>query len=241
MNDRYEQGFKAAPVWLRQHTIMLGEAGSHLYGTNIETSDWDYRGVCVLPRAFVYGLNTFEQYHSPEDCDVDLCVFSLRKFVNLCLRCNPNVLEILWCPPEKRVINYYLWDWLYKERRSFLSKRAFKSFSGYAMSQLHKVRASCERDGTYDSKNAMHLVRLMRMGNEILRDGEVIVVRPDADYLLAIRNHEVPLEAIIEEHDRQFSLMSDLRDSSPLPDNPDYDRINLVVMRIVETSLLNGV
>jgi hypothetical protein len=39
-----------------------------------------------------------------------------------------------------------------------------------------------------NTKHAMHLVRLLRMGVEILRDGNVIVKRPDAEELLAIRN-----------------------------------------------------
>lgn len=44
-----------------------------------------------------------------------------------------------------------------------------------------------KQEGT-DLKNGMHLVRLMKMGVEILRDGVVNVKRPDAAELLAIRN-----------------------------------------------------
>ena len=35
--------------WLHQNTILLSAYGSHAYGTNVETSDWDMRGVCIPP------------------------------------------------------------------------------------------------------------------------------------------------------------------------------------------------
>lgn len=232
------QGFQSAPPWLMQNTIMLSLAGSRLYGTSTETSDWDYRGVCVPPDSYVYGLDMFEQYQTSQSSGIDLCIYSLRKFAVLCLKCNPNVLEILWSPPEKHVIHHELWNLLYKERQSFLSKQAFRSFSGYAMSQLYKVRKAYEATGEYDPKHAMHLIRLMRMGVEVLRDGEVIVEREDADYLLEIREGKVPFQEIIDKHNKIYEALLDLRDSSSLPDKPDYDTVNRIVMKITKMSLL---
>jgi len=57
----------------------------------------------------------------------------------------------------------------------------------------------------YDTKNAMHLVRLIRTGEEILKTGEVLVKRPDAEELLAIRNGLMSyedLEAYFMEKDK---------------------------------------
>lgn len=51
----------------------------------------------------------------------------------------------------------------------------------------NKVRAEMEEQFGLDGKHAMHLVRLLRMGVEILRDEEVNVWRPDAQELLDIR------------------------------------------------------
>jgi hypothetical protein len=51
----------------------------------------------------------------------------------------------------------------------------------------NEARGELEEQFGYDTKHAMHLVRLLRMGVEALRDGEIIVKRPDADELLAIR------------------------------------------------------
>ena len=226
-----------APSWLQDRIIMLTIAGSRLYGTDVPSSDWDMRGVCVPPRECIYGIHDFEQYHSSESDDVDLCVYSLRKFVSLAAQCNPNIVEILWSPTEYHVFHHPLWDELYAIRDVFLSKIAFKSFSGYAMSQLRKMQASYAKTGAYDTKNAMHLVRLMRMGVEILRDAKVNVVRSDADYLVSIRRGEVPLDQVVAEHNALYESMEILREASSLPDGPDYDAINATAIRITEAAV----
>jgi hypothetical protein len=62
----------------------------------------------------------------------------------------------------------------------------------------NEVRAKLEEHYSFDTKHAMHLVRLMRMGVEILTTGEVLVKRPDAEELLAIRNGAWSYDQIIE-------------------------------------------
>lgn len=59
-------------------------------------------------------------------------------------------------------------------------------------------RLKMEEEFFFDGKHAMHLVRLLRMGVEILRDGQVIVKRPDAEELLAIRNGSWTYEELIK-------------------------------------------
>lgn len=48
----------------------------------------------------------------------------------------------------------------------------------------------------FDTKNALHLVRLLRTGEEILKTGEVLVKRPDAAELLAIKNGSMSYEEL---------------------------------------------
>jgi len=49
------------------------------------------------------------------------------------------------------------------------------------------ARAELERRYGYDTKHAMHLIRLLRMAVEVLSTGEVVVRRPDAEDLRAVR------------------------------------------------------
>lgn len=59
-------------------------------------------------------------------------------------------------------------------------------------------RAKLEADFGYDGKHASNLVRLLRIGVEALRDEEIVVKRPDAEELLAIRNGAWTYEELIK-------------------------------------------
>jgi predicted nucleotidyltransferase len=62
----------------------------------------------------------------------------------------------------------------------------------------NEKRSELEELYGFDVKHAMHLIRLMRMGLEILRDEVVIVKRPDAQELLSIRNGAWSYEKVVE-------------------------------------------
>lgn len=82
----------------------------------------------------------------------------------------------------------------------------------------------------YDSKNAAHLIRLLRMCCEFLSTGELNVFREDAAELLAIKRGEWPLERIKEHASELFSRAKDVYGSSTLPDEPDKIAVgNLLV------------
>ncbi len=64
-----------------------------------------------------------------------------------------------------------------------------------------------------NSKHASHLVRLMRMGYEIMSIGKVIVYRPDAEELLSIKNGEWSYEKVMEETERMQKQLDELYNS----------------------------
>lgn len=73
----------------------------------------------------------------------------------------------------------------------------------------------------YDAKNAAHCVRLLRMCQEFLSTGEMIVFRPDAAELLEIKRGQWTLERIKTHAEELFAGIRTARDSSPLPPEPD--------------------
>jgi predicted nucleotidyltransferase len=68
-------------------------------------------------------------------------------------------------------------------------RAAMKHWESYEIWQAERnpARAELERRHGYDTKHAMHLVRLMKTGLELLQTAELVVRRPDADELIAIR------------------------------------------------------
>jgi predicted nucleotidyltransferase len=77
-------------------------SGAHLYGFPSPDSDWDLRGVHLLPLASLLGLVVEDETVSVErktpDFELDLVTHDLRKFVSLMLKRNGYVLEQLYSP-----------------------------------------------------------------------------------------------------------------------------------------------
>jgi hypothetical protein len=90
----------------------------------------------------------------------------------------------------------------------------------------------------YDTKNAAHLIRLLRMGTEFLSTGELLVKRPDAEELLDIKHGKWPLSRIKEYSKDLFEGMKGTREKSPLPEGPDYDKAESLLCDILRSELL---
>lgn len=90
----------------------------------------------------------------------------------------------------------------------------------------------------YDTKNAAHLIRLLRMCVEFLATGEMQVYRAaDAESLKAIKRGEWPLEDVQSVAEALFTAAKEARDSSPLPYEPDFDAISQLTAEIVRSHL----
>ena len=78
-------------------------------------------------------------------------------------------------------------------------RAAMKHWDAYRTWEASRnpARAELERRHGYDTKHAMHLVRLMRTGLEVLETGELRVRRPDADDLNAIRDGRLTFDELI--------------------------------------------
>ncbi len=305
---------KTTDELISDNMIVKHYAGSIAYGTNISSSDVDFRGIfCGDP---INILTPFFPVREITDAsEEDTKYYELAHFMKLCLDCNPNIIEQLWVSDEDIVFRTPAYDLLRNNRHALLSSKVAFTTSGYAISQLKRIkghnkwltnpqsdvppkqkdfisilqyfgkdkqlhidinnwntnnvlisygsnvfgvyaypkhnlfnsighlnadfkgsreslgdvelivrfnkdeyliatdkfkhywewkknrnviRSALEKKHGYDTKHAMHLVRLLRMGVEALRDEEIIVKRPDADELLAIRNGDWSYDEIIK-------------------------------------------
>jgi len=118
-------------------------------------------------------------------------------------------------------------DTMRREQSYFNAKRQFDAYLGWKNSRNVK-RAVLEKNFGYDTKHASHLVRLMRMGKEILTDGTVHVFRPDREELLAIRNGAWTYEQIEEYAYKMEKEIIELEETSPLPKEPDRVFLDLL-------------
>lgn len=125
---------------------------------------------------------------------------------------------------------------LAREKRFEAAKKHWQQYQQWKR-ERNEARAALEARHGYDTKHAMHLVRLQRMGLEILTRGEVIVTRPDRDELLAIRDGAWPFERLLEEAEQMDRAIRDAVSTSPLPTGVDEDAVEALGVEIVERVL----
>lgn len=86
----------------------------------------------------------------------------------------------------------------------------------------NETRSVLEEQFGFDTKHALHLVRLLRTGVEALRDGEILVKRPDADELLAIRNGAWTYEELVSYAEKiDDEIKNKWYKTTSLPKKPD--------------------
>lgn len=95
-------------------------------------------------------------------------------------------------------------------------------------------RKELEDKYKYDTKHGMHLIRLLRMGLEILLDGKVEVFRHDAKQLREIRNGEWSYEKLISEAEIYEKLLDEAYVKSELPKFPDMEKIDRLLIEIIK-------
>lgn len=89
----------------------------------------------------------------------------------------------------------------------------------------------------YDSKNAAHLIRLLRMCVEVLTTGEMHVKRPDAAELLDIKRGTWSLDAVKELSSHLFEEAKAACAASSLPPEPNREAAERLLIEIVRDHL----
>ncbi len=141
---------------LKDRIILLGVSGSHAYGTNNENSDIDLRGICLEKPDEIIGLQRFEQY---TDEHTDSVIFGFNKVMRLLIDCNPALIELLGLDPAQYIYLNDIGKQLVDNRHMFLSKKAARSFGGYADMQLRRLQNANARDHLNQAQREEHIRR----------------------------------------------------------------------------------
>ncbi len=136
--------------------LLLHLAGSKLYGNSTPQSDTDYRGIFLASKETKLGilgsvqqLEGIEVYKSLKKAGLDLaetddiCIWELNRFVDLAAQNNPNVCDTLCFDYNNPKYTVYINEKgkeIVDNRKLFLSSKLKFTFSGYAISQLAKIR-----------------------------------------------------------------------------------------------------
>uniref|UniRef100_A0A6H1ZS69 Putative nucleotidyltransferase n=2 Tax=viral metagenome TaxID=1070528 RepID=A0A6H1ZS69_9ZZZZ len=132
-----------------KNSIFTCITGSHLYGTNIESSDKDFVGIFIPPEEYLIGILNTEIVDMSTKTEIkkdttDVQYYSLAKFTRLALDNNPNILELLFVNKDQTTLSTPISDELLSLKKHFLSKNVKNRFLGYAFSQRHKMLIKLE-------------------------------------------------------------------------------------------------
>lgn len=135
--SRPEYDFLQTNRRLRKNVVLLGLGGSHAYGTNIEGSDVDIRGVATRS---AYDICTGYDFEEIVNNETDTTIYSFDKMLRLLAECNPNCIEILGLRKEDYFLMSPVGKQLLLNKSMFLSKNCIHTFGGYATQQLYRLR-----------------------------------------------------------------------------------------------------
>lgn len=215
--------------------IFASISGAHLYGFPSPDSDYDLRGVHVLPLRQVIGLEasqeTIEVEEMRDGLELDLVTHDAKKFFLLLLKPNGYVLEQVFSPlvvqtsPEHAELRAIA--------HQCITRSHVRHYIGFAESQWQLFTKERPRR----VKPLLYVFRVLLTGIHLLRAGEVQANLPALNaefrlpYLddLIARKLAGPEQATLDDTDVAFyeterarleELLQDAAETSPLPDLP---------------------
>lgn len=211
-------------------------SGAHLYGFASADSDYDLRGVHVLPLRKVIGLSTSDETMEfsgiREGVELDLVTHDLAKFIKLMLRRNGYVLEQLYSPLVVQTGPVH-------ERMKDLGRRCITRhhahhYLGFADTQWKLF----EKENPRRVKPLLYVYRVLLTGIHLMHTGEIEANLPRLnevfrlsyiDELIARKTSGVEKQTLdgqdmathVREMERLRRELEMARDTSRLPEAPD--------------------
>lgn len=174
--------------------------------------------------------------------EYDFSVYSIVKYFNLCMQCNPNMIDSLFTPTNCVLAATRIGQMVRERKRLFLHKGAWHTFKGYAYQQLHRMTKSDETQGKrrkliqkygFDVKFAYHIVRLLNEIEQIMLEGD-LDLQKNREELKSIRRGEWTEQQIRDYFTRKEVELGELYLNSKLPHKPDEAAIKKLLMECLE-------
>ena len=235
-------------TWLRQEfdhpypLLFMTVSGAHLYGFPSPDSDFDLRGVHMLPLPSLLGLDVKDETISKTEIrnnrEIDLVTHDAKKFCNLLLKRNGYVLEqlysplIVWTTPEHEELKQLA--------KGCITRHHAHHYLGFAQTQWKLFEKECPRR----VKPLLYVYRVLLTGIHLMRTGQIEanLVHLNEEFNLPYINDLIAQKLSGTEHgtvrnnnaefhkcefERLLALLESERDTSSLPSETDaYQRIN---------------
>jgi predicted nucleotidyltransferase len=233
--------------------------GSRAYGTNTETSDYDFYGFIVPPIEIIFPslsghilgfgrtYTPFEQYQAqhiqhPGFGEIDLTIYNIVKYFQLVTNGNPNLVDSIFTYDNSLIHCDEVGELVKNNRHIFLSEKMYHTFKGMAHSHLSRLKSGHVKEGRkelanqkgFDTKDAMHSLRVLLQIRDILELGE-LDIRKHMNFLMDVRDGEYSLDYIINKCDdilKELELI--VAHGSAVPHSPNEKSIKHLLEKSIE-------
>ena len=228
--------------------IHLFVGGSELHGAKVEgTDDLDIYGVYVEPPEMVLGLDAMPHFvwstagddrrNGPHDVDVTL--YSLKKWAGLACKGNPTALHFLFA---KGTLQSPIWADVVSKKHFFLARTCAKQFVGFADDQLQRMtgskgrgkkghRLEIEAKYGYDVKAGMQTLRLLGECVELLSTEKITFPRPERDMLIRARTGKYSMDRILAMAQKLATECDEAVKNSSLPEKIDRTALSMLLTK----------
>lgn len=247
---------------VERRTIVRGIVGSRVHGLHIEDGieDRDEMGVCIEPIEAAMSTHApFEQYifrtaaqregrhDAPSQAgDLDLTIYSLRKYLRLAIKGNPTILLLLFAPSTSLLSCDARGAQMRELAPLIISRQAGRAFLGYLQAQRQRMlgergngghgrpRAALTQQFGFDTKYAMHMCRLGIQGVELMKTGrlQLPITEPDRSWLFDVRIGKIDQQEVLTRTGETERELKDLLDTSPLQEHPNEAAVNDWLIRM---------
>ncbi len=151
--------------------LFVTMSGAHLYGFPSPNSDYDLRGVHILPARQVLGLGSVQEtieYSGDRDgVEIDLVTHDLRKYFTLLLRKNGYVLEQIFSPLVVQAMPEHAE--LRAIAQTCITRHHSHHYFGFAETQWKLF----EKEQPRRIKPLLYVYRVLLTGIHLMRTGDV--------------------------------------------------------------------
>ncbi len=229
-------------------------SGAHLYGFPSPDSDYDLRGVHILPAREVLGLFPVEEtvewskITEPEGIQIDFVSHDVRKFFELILRKNGLVLENIFSPLIVHTSPEH--DELKAIAQTGVTKNHVHHYLGFARSQWDFFQK------THRVKQLLYVYRVLLTGIHLMQTGEIEanLLTLNAKFQLAYVPElveqkstgeeksaltDADFDFYAQEYQRLYHLLESAFEASTLPEDINPDSRNALNDLLVRLRLKN--
>ena len=230
------------------HLIHLFVGGSELHGAKVQgTDDLDIYGLYIEPPEMIVGLESMphfvwstagnERRNGPKD--VDITLYSLKKWSGLACKGNPTALHFLF---TKSALRNKIWSEILQQKDVFLSRSCVPQFLGFADAQLKRMtgklgrgkkgqRPELEEKYGYDVKAGMHVLRLLYECQELVSTGKITLPRPERELLIRARTGKFSMEKVLTMAQKLFAECEEAARRSVLPEKVDRTAVSRLLAK----------